>query len=305
MRVFVPPIKCQGIKTKIVPWVLANIDYNPDGRWVEPFMGSGVVGFNVRPKRAIFSDINPHIVNFYNGIKSSSITPEIIREYLKGEGETLREKGESHYYEIRQRFNKDKNPLDFLFLSRAGFNGMIRFNDKGEFNVPFCKKPERFSKAYITKIVNQVKYVRDAILTNDWHFECRDFRGVISEAQIEDFIYCDPPYIGRHTDYFNSWSGDDEYALFINLKTTKSKFILSTWHSNQYRVNPYIEKYWEPFNIIKIRHFYHVGAKEKNRNPITEALVLNYEPLLSNIEKQEHKQLVLLESKSPYDAKPS
>ncbi len=42
-----------------------------------------------------------------------------------------------------------RDPLKFLFLNRADFNGMIRLNRKGEFNVPFCKKPERFSKSHI------------------------------------------------------------------------------------------------------------------------------------------------------------
>ena len=37
-------------------------------------MGSGVVGFNVEPERAVFADVNPHIINFYNRIKAVSYT---------------------------------------------------------------------------------------------------------------------------------------------------------------------------------------------------------------------------------------
>jgi DNA adenine methylase len=53
----------------------------------------------------------------------------------------------------------------------------------------------------------------------------------------DDLIYCDPPYLGRHVDYFDSWSEDDENRLFNALSKTKARFILSTWHSNQYREN--------------------------------------------------------------------
>lgn len=53
MTIMVPPIKCQGIKTKLVEWIKSNIS-SYDGIWYEPFMGSGVVGFNIRPKKAVF-----------------------------------------------------------------------------------------------------------------------------------------------------------------------------------------------------------------------------------------------------------
>ena len=64
--VYVPPIKIQGIKTKLVPLIRECVSLEPHAVWYEPFMGSGVVGFNIEPRRAVFSDINPHIINFYN-----------------------------------------------------------------------------------------------------------------------------------------------------------------------------------------------------------------------------------------------
>ena len=64
-KIFVPPIKIQGIKTKLVPIIKQNISINDNTLWLEPFMGSGVVGFNMRPKRAIFADINPHIIHVH------------------------------------------------------------------------------------------------------------------------------------------------------------------------------------------------------------------------------------------------
>jgi len=300
MKVFVPPIKCQGIKTKIVPWILENAKPTEKGRWIEPFMGSGVVGFNTRHTKAEFSDLNPHIIAFYNALKYSVITPKLVRAFLEYEGDKLRERGEEHYYTIRERFNKDKKPLDFLFLSRSCFNGVIRFNSKGYFNVPFCKKRDRFSKAYITKIVNQVRGVYEMMCITSWNFRYRDFGDLIGEAEEEDFIYCDPPYLGRHVDYFGSWSEQDEYNLFLSLQKTKANFILSTWHSNKYRVNTYIDKYWRRFYILTKEHFYHIGAKEENRNPIIEALVLNYEPPISSPKELEDKQLILMEPRAPY-----
>jgi DNA adenine methylase len=82
MKIFIPPIKCQGIKTKLVAWIKENLSQLKYSRWIEPFMGSGVVGFNVRPQNAVFSDINPHLINFYNAIKDEKITPTIAKLFI-------------------------------------------------------------------------------------------------------------------------------------------------------------------------------------------------------------------------------
>ncbi len=257
-------------------------------------MGSGVVGFNVRPSQAVFADINPHIINFYNAIKEGKITAAIARKFLEEEGALLQAKGQDHYYEVRERFNKSGNPLEMLFLNRSCFNGVMRFNKKGEFNVPFGHKPERFAKAYVTKIANQINYVTQATSQYDWQFICADFKEVIAKAGRGDFIYCDPPYLGRHTDYFNSWSEASEQDLYEMLNSTRARFILSTWHSNRYRANNAIEKYASHFTILTREHYYHIGASEKNRNPMLEAIVLNYNPL-TLVATETEKQLALFE----------
>ncbi|WP_069470861.1 DNA adenine methylase [Candidatus Marithrix sp. Canyon 246] len=295
MKVNIPPIKSQGIKTKLVPWIQSIVPSNFEGRWIEPFMGTCVVAFNIAPKQALLSDTNPHLINFYSAIASGEITPEIVRQYLIYEGRKLLEKGESHYYEVRERFNDKHQPLDFLFLNRAGFNGMIRFNRKGKFNIPFCKKPQRFAQAYITKIVNQVDYVAKSLKAKDFTFKCQSFEQAIKATTDKDVIYCDPPYIGRHVDYYNGWNKENEQLLFEVLSNSPSKFILSTWHHNDYRNNEYIKKYWKKFHILTREHFYHVGASEKNRNPMIEAIVTNYDTsIYKQKEAEKQEQLMLL-----------
>ena len=276
MKINVPPLKCQGIKTKLVEWICSTLPQEREGIWYEPFMGSGVVGFNVYNRHSIMADVNPHIIHFYNDIQNKNIDSNIVRTFLEQEGLSLSKQGQAHYNAIRSRFNNNHNSLDFLFLNRAGFNGLMRWNRNGNFNVPFGHKPYRFSKSYITKIVNQIHYISD--ITNAYHFEFihSDFRDVLSKAMAQDIIYCDPPYNGKHTDYFSGWSERDEQELFELLCATKAKFILSTWYGNDYRKNPNIQKYETRFNIKTREHFYHVGAKETNRKPVYEALVMNY-----------------------------
>jgi len=277
-KIYVPPIKIQGIKTKIVPVIKKYAMLNQDTLWAEPFMGSGVVGFNVACDKAVFADSNPCIIDFYSQIKSKKITSYIVRQFLEQEGFVLAEKGEKYYYEVRDRFNKERNPLDFLFLNRSCFNGMIRFNKSNCFNVPYGHKPQRFSKAYITKIVNQVKYVEEQLVYKDWNFLCQSFEKTIEQLPDNAFIYCDPPYIGRNVDYYDSWDENMELNLKQSLISSSLNFMLSTWDYNQYRKNDYIDKLWNFCYKININHYYHVGAKEKNRNSMIEAILTNYKP---------------------------
>lgn len=299
-RTVVPPIKCQGIKTKLVPWIKAIIPPDSNGRWIEPFMGSGVVAFNIRPRRALLADSNPHLIRFYRAIADGEITASRTRAFLENEGaELLRSEGE-HYYVIRERFNNHSAPLDFLFLNRSCFNGMIRFNRKGGFNVPFCRKPNRFSKAYITKISNQVKAVSDICALGDFEFRCQDFTTTIADADKCDLLYCDPPYIGRHVDYFNSWSEEHERTLAYLLSSIDVRFILSSWHSNEYRANSFIETIWGDYHIATREHYYHLGAKEENRNSMLEALITNFDPSYQEEPSEKFGQLRLLEVHSKY-----
>ena len=85
-KIYVPPIKIQGIKTKIVPLISEVAWVDDNITWIEPFMGSGVVGLNLAPKHAVFADTNPHTIALYNAIQSGKITSYDVREFLEKEG---------------------------------------------------------------------------------------------------------------------------------------------------------------------------------------------------------------------------
>jgi DNA adenine methylase len=279
--VSVPPIKCQGIKTKLVPFIMSSINWDDsNGTWIEPFVGSGVVVFNVKPKRAIINDANPFIIGFYKAVYDGTITPEIVRHYLRTEGEKLlfdNKKGkDSYFYEVRERFNETGSLIDFLFLSRSCFNGVMRFNNKGKFNVPFCQKPDRFRQAYVTKISNQVANIKKAMSDKDWKFMCTDWKNILELARDGDFVYLDPPYIGRHVDYFNHWTEQDAKDL---AKTTQELsdnigFALSMWKENKYRKNKHIEEDWSGNVERDFAHYYHIGSTESLRNEMKETLII-------------------------------
>ena len=90
----------------------------------------------------------------------------------------------------------------------------------------------------------------------------------------------------------NDWTEEDKHALFEALSQTRAKFILSTWHHNDYRANDMLNRYWNNFNITTREHFYHGGGHIENRHAMVEALVFNLD-LSEQIEAEPARQLEL------------
>ncbi len=276
-RVRVPPVKIQGIKTKIVPLIMASIRWDGQGRWIEPFMGSGAVAFNVLPDRALLGDTNRHVVALYQAIQAGQIDARSVRAHLEREGSRLLSDGAAHYYSVRDRFNISHDPLDFLFLNRACFNGLIRFNRQGEFNVPFCRKPGRFQAALVTKIANQVAWIGSVLAGRDWVFQVADWRDTLASTTAGDFVYADPPYAGRHTDYYDRWRDGDGDDLAAALHGLPCGFACSMWLENRYRRNDDVARWFPGYPTFTWDHFYHLGASETLRNAMMEGLIVTPE----------------------------
>lgn len=273
-KITVPPIKCQGIKTKLVPFILENVKYDKDGVWIEPFLGSGVVAFNLAPQKALLNDKNQYIISFYKGIQSGEITSRSVRDFLEYHGSILEKRGGDYYLELRDEFNCNGDPLFFLFLNRADFNGMIRFNRNGQFNVPFCQKPNRFTKAYVTKICNQVANITKIMKDKDWVFTCQPWQDTFAKASSNDYFYLDPPYIGRDTSYVGEWPESEAIQLSEFAHKTSANVCLSMWKENEFRRNEHLFGYWSDFTWHEQDHFYHIGARESNRHPMIEVLAI-------------------------------
>ncbi len=195
-----PPLKWAGGKRWLVP-LLDNIYRAHRHRTlVELFAGGMAVTLGLRPKRARLNDINVHLINFYRWVQKGLV----IDIPLINDKEV--------YYAYRRRFNRlisegkwdTKEAAElFYYLNRTGYNGLCRFNKKGEFNVPFGK-------------YKRISYRRDFLeyqdLFRDFVFSALDFRRF--RLQPEEFVYADPPYDVEFTKYSpDGFSWEDQVAL--------------------------------------------------------------------------------------------
>ena len=274
----IPPIKIQGKKTKIVPKIMEIADGilndHPEiDTWVEPFLGSGVVAFNCpgKIKKVIVNDINPHIIKFYKSVANGIITPDKIREVFDIHNQNLLKDGYDYYNQIKDRFNQSFDTMDFLFLTRTGFNGVMRFNNSGKWNVPFCKLNNRLSKNVIDDLASSVDELSRLIKSKDFTFYNQSFEEVIVTAPENSIFYCDPPYYGLQVQYFKGWRKEDEIRLNEMLKD--KMFIYSTWLEDGIRENMMINEYWGEYEIEGKKHKYNVAEKAEKRNQVTEGLI--------------------------------
>lgn len=192
-----PPLKWAGGKRWQVPYLKGIWAGHSSRRLVEPFAGGLAVALGLSPDRALLNDANPHLINFYAWLQRGlAVTLPMAND-------------ERLFYRHRARFNqliaegRDKTAEAaalFYFLNRTGYNGLCRFNRRGEFNVPFGR--------YATiRYADDFGGFRDAL--SGWTFTTGDVAGVPIEPR--DFVYADPPYDVEFTAYSRGgFSWDDQ-----------------------------------------------------------------------------------------------
>lgn len=178
-----PFLKWAGGKYRQMPQIQPYLVGN---RLIEPFVGAGSVFLNAGFDKVIINDVNPHLTYLYHALTHNG-------SYVLNKAKYLAEwcNSEARFNKLRAEFNSDKysvvsKAIFFLVLNRTGFNGMCRFNRKGEFNVPWGQEEKPyFPEAEILEFINSGLVPR---ITNT------DFSTVMDTAEEGDIIFCDPPY---------------------------------------------------------------------------------------------------------------
>jgi len=189
-----PFLKWAGGKSRLAKQI-AGFFPKEFNRYFEPFLGSGAIYFEISPQEGVLNDLNKYLIGTYEIIRND---PYGLINKLKKIDKTYHslpslEAKSDYYYRARARYNSmqvksiDKAAL-FIFLNKAGYNGMYRENSKGEYNIPFGKH----DKCLICDEANLLRVSKDL---QDIRFTSTDYKDALKEAKKGDLVYLDPPYI--------------------------------------------------------------------------------------------------------------
>src|SRR5579872_6726817 len=181
-----PFLKWAGGKRQLLPDLAYHLPKSFN-RYFEPFVGGGALFFYLREKGiglATIGDANARLMRTYEG----------VRDNVEGVIRTLQQMpyNEKFYYKTRAQDCDAFDPFGmaawFIYINRAGFNGLYRVNKAGKVNVPFGRytNPTICDVEGLTEASKALRGVK--LLTGD-------FEKIVAGAKRGDLVYFDPPYV--------------------------------------------------------------------------------------------------------------
>lgn len=299
------PLNYTGGKYKLLPQILPIFPKSIK-TFVDLFCGGCNVGINVLANKVIYNDLNRSLLYLYNTFKNldKEITFELIYKIIEKYNLSLVSKNGYEYYncnsskglsdynrpyylKLRDDFNYKTNEDYYYYIMLYvmivyAFNNQIRFNSKGDFNLPVGKRD--FNKKMESKLSDFI----DTIQTQSCQFTCRDFREFdITQLDESDFVYADPPYLITCASYNEQggWNQQDEedllaYLDFLNdrnIRFALSNVLRSKGKENEILLN-WTKRNAEKYNVIPLKYNYansNYQTKDRTSNS-DEVLIINY-----------------------------
>ena len=243
--------------------------------------------FYLEPKHAIINDINGKLMDFYRGVRDdySSVRKDLDElekiysanreafDRLKEKTPDLRveDKNEDFYYGIRDMFNglrkaKYSDAAIYYFINKTAYSGMIRYNTRGEFNVPFGRY-KNLNTSFVTE-------EHSSLLQNTELFNS-DYSVVFEQAEKDDFMFLDPPYDCIFSDYGNEeykdgFNDDSHIALAESFRNLKCKALLVIGRT------PLTERLYGDMIVDEYDKSYAVNIRNRFKAAATHILVANF-----------------------------
>jgi DNA adenine methylase Dam len=297
------PLNYIGGKARILdqmlPWFPQDTDV-----FVDLFCGGCNVGMNVPAQHVIYNDTCKPLIGLlkcFRRINTQTIVRRINALVDEFEFSKTRDHNFAYYggdanlgvsaynrekfIRLRERFNnypkKDNQYYILLYtLILFGFNNQLRFNDKGEFNLPVGKRD--FNTAIEAKLIKFFENLRE----QDCEFQNKDFRRVdLSGLTEHSLVYCDPPYLITNATYNekDGWTTKDEHDLLLlldNLNARNIRFALSNVLEHEGKENQVLKEWIarNQYNVHDLFMDYHYSNyQKKSKKPESkEVLITNF-----------------------------
>jgi DNA adenine methylase len=280
-----PVLKYRGGKSREIPKFLSLVPDEYD-RYVEPFLGGGAVFFYLEPDNAILNDVNTRLVTFYEQLRDEYSTMRkqldtLQNEYeknqtafkklkLKKTDEIVPNANEDLYYKMREKYNTPDNiyleSVVYFFINKTAYSGMIRYNNSGEYNVPFGRYPH-FNTHLLTE--------QHSILLKNAEIYNVDYAKIFDMTTENDFVFLDPPYDCVFNDYgnidmMNGFDEEQHKRLAIDFKNLQCRALMIIGKT------PLTIKLYKEYIVDEYYKNYAVNIKNRFNNDKMHIIVKNY-----------------------------
>jgi DNA adenine methylase len=291
------PFNYTGGKHKLLNQIMPLLP--PSECFLDLFCGGGNVGINAKSSKVIFNDKNAELIclfeyihnNYYQEILLK--TQDIVKKFKLSDStkngygfygcessKGLGSHNKNAFLKLRKAYNLSKDIALLYTLVIFSFNNQIRFNQKGEFNLPVGKRD------FNLKMQHKLKQFSERLRQIDASFTSKDFRQIdLDMLSKETLIYCDPPYLITLAGYNeqNGWTLKDEQDLLdfldkcnkkglrfalsnVLISKNKENTLLIEWLKERDYTCHYLDKTYANSNYQR---------KEKNSVSV-EVLITNY-----------------------------
>lgn len=288
-----------GDKYKLMPQLIELFPNDID-IYYEPFLGGGSSVLYTKANSYILNDIDPNVIKLHEFLSSYADNTEGLYELLEEKikkyelsysfkgltvPQELKDKYKKTYYakynneaymKLRENFNLNREISELYLLLIYGFNRMLRFNSKNEFNVPVGNVD--FNKNVVDALNNYL----DFMSTNDVNFKSSDYIDFINGYSIKgnDFVYFDPPYLISNSEYNKLWSDDDDRELFQLIDTLNEKnikFGLSNMITHKGRYNKQLDEWMKKYVVYDVKSNYISRFDNSIKEDSREVFITNHE----------------------------
>ena len=210
-----PIVKWSGGKTDELGEIMKHAPDTYD-TYIEPFVGGGALFFHLAPEKSVINDIHPELVNFYSEIKNGN--GQQIWNLMNSSEFT-----EDEYYKIRDDYqaqNSTEKAFQFYYLRKTCYRGMLRYNKKGHFNIPYG----RYANVNYDDVRDE-KY-HQVLSRATIHNE--DFSEIFRKYNSsENFCFIDQPYDSEFTDYgYCKFGRPEQERLANDFKSSQMKCLM-------------------------------------------------------------------------------
>ena len=261
-------IKWVGGKSRSLSQIMDKFPREFD-TYYEPFLGSGVVYFNVLPDKATLNDKEHNLVSAFRDVKRY---PEQVCEQLKG-----LDNKEGVYYDVRHAFNHTdtgtpgEKTAQFIYMNKCGYNGLYRVNKSGAMNVAFGRRSGQPHQDF-TVVRECSKALQKAQIMNT------DYLEILDLARRGDFVYLDPPYHKETSTSFTGYNAvefteKDHRQLAEECRDITDRGVLFAMSNSS---TDLILDLYKNFYIYPVYTSRTVAVTTGGRGTATELLITNY-----------------------------